>query len=297
MPSEPSGAKHPTPVNSKTVTIPRIPQDVIDEILDHLATEPNNTRFFEFSALGSLRSCALVSKSWIQACRRHLFHTVSFSSGDVDRWFKTFPVPEESPAHHVRKLYVWVAGYDPVPEKFLEFTPWFPNVEKMTFSGFGGDPLLIAPSLWGSPQSVTSLNIDYSKITLIQLRDLMAQLPNLDDLSLSGYFVPVDKRELVGIGTVLRGRFGGRLIRTLNGDDKDVIDMLLEIPSGLHFTEVRLDGSSKGLPSAIRLAEACGKTAVKLSHWIESYGNSRHFSWSGWFYYANINAYATSTYR
>jgi len=51
-----------------------------------------------------------------------------------------------------------------------------------------------------------------SVINLVQVRDVMAQLPNLDNLSLSGSLVTVDRRALSGIGTVLKGRFGGKLI-------------------------------------------------------------------------------------
>jgi len=56
----------------------------------------------------------------------------------------------------------------------------------------------------------------------------MAQLPNFD-LSLAGYLIPVSKEELPGIGMVLRGRFGGRLLLRDECAHKDVINMLLEI--------------------------------------------------------------------
>jgi len=112
-------------------TIPGIPQDVIDEILDHLSTD---------SDPGSLRACALVSKSWVQSSQRHLFRAVGFNSRDVDGWFKAFPVPEESPAHHVRDLRVWIGGGNSVPEKFFEYIHWFTNVEKLSLCGFGGSP-------------------------------------------------------------------------------------------------------------------------------------------------------------
>ena len=48
-------------------------------------------------------------------------------------------------------------------------------------------------------------------VALVQIRDIMAHLPNLDDLSLLGYLVAVDRNMLPGIGRVLSGRFGGRL--------------------------------------------------------------------------------------
>ena len=59
------------PVKTKTVVLPRIPQEIIDEILDHLAAD---------SDLRSLRSCVLVSRSWVPSCRQHLFRAILFNS-------------------------------------------------------------------------------------------------------------------------------------------------------------------------------------------------------------------------
>ena len=75
-------------------------------------------------------------------------------------------------------------------------------------------------------------------VTLVQIRDVIAQLPNLDNLELSGFLVAVSRRDLPGIGTVARGRFGGRLMLSGHYAHKDTINMLLEVPSGLRFTEV-----------------------------------------------------------
>jgi len=124
---------------------------------------------------------------------------------------------------------------------------------------------------------VTSLIIRANVVTLVQVRDIMVQLPNLDNLSLLGD-LPVDGRESPGIGAVVRGKFSGRLILVNGYNEEDIINMLLEIPSGLRFTEVQLKWSLKGFPSLVRLVEACGKTIVKLSHRVETYGKSHHSS-------------------
>ena len=58
----------------------------------------------------------------------------------------------------------------------------------MAFSGDGVLPLGYAglspwwePSCWKLPKSVTSLIIHSRMVNLVQVRDIMAQLPNLDD--------------------------------------------------------------------------------------------------------------------
>jgi len=272
MGSKSSKAKRLASTKPRVVVIPRIPQDVIDEILDHLHTD---------SGAKHLRVCALVSKSWLPSCRRHLFHTTAFTMTSVRGWLKTFPVPEESPAYYVRDLCVWVGGGHRVPEKFFEYTPWFTNLEKISLLGHGGLPLLRRPSLWKLPQPVTSLTIDTSTVTLVHVRDVMARLPNLDNLSLSGLLIPVAKGVLPGIGETVRGRFGGRLLLRGGYTRKDTVSMLSEIPSGLHFTEVEISCTRDRLPSVTRLIEACSKTLVELSYKVPFYCKSHSSSLSG----------------
>ena len=265
----------PTSAEAEAVITPWIPQDIVDEILDHLAlTDPD---------LKSLQSCALASKSWVQPCRRHLFHTAHFTSGSVYGWFAAFPVPEESPAHHVRDLQVWIGSFTHVPEWFFGYTSWFTNAEKVVLLGDGGLPPLRVPSLWRLPQSVTALTVQANVVNLVQIRDVMALLPNLDDLTLTGYPDDVDEDMLPGIGATLKGGFGGRLILSGGCVGEDVGNMLLEIPTRLHFTEVGICAMHQCFPSTVRVVEACGKTLVNLSYMANCYGKSCPLSRSGWF--------------
>ena len=250
------------PAETETVVVPRIPREIIDEILDYLTAD---------SGPISLRSCALISKSWVPSCQRRLFHTIHFTPDATIRWSRTFLLPEESPAHHVKDLRASIDGSDRL---FFKYTPWFTNLERMTLLGDGE----WTPTRWSLPQSVTSLTIRTDTSSLVQVRNIMAQLPNLNDLSLSGALVPLSRRALTRIGTGLRGRFGGQLRLFEGYAGKDVVDMLLEVPTGLHFTEVQICGTCEGLLPAVRLAEACCKTLVKLSHAVTSHCMSHPFS-------------------
>ena len=121
-------------------------------------------------------------------------------------------------------------------------------------------------------------------VRLVQVRDIMAPSPNLDDLKLSGTYVSPDRRELSGIGKAPKGRFGGRLVLCGACVGEDTINMLLDIPSGLRFVELEICCTQNRLPSsAVRLAEACGKTLVKLSHTVGLKCKSYPFPQSGWF--------------
>ena len=265
MDSKTSKANRPTPAKTTAVIIPRIPQEIIEEILDHLVDDSH-----------SLRSCALVSRSWVPPCQRYLFHSILFTSIRMARWLKAFPVPEDSPAHRVRHLLFSIGRYDDVPETFFGYIPWFANVEGVTLSKHEKFHPLWIPPFWRLPESVTSLTVGpHTGTKLVQIRDIMAELPNLDDLSLSGSLLAADSMASPGVGGVLRGRFGGRL-RLLRGSacEPGVVDMLLEVPNGLHFTEVQIQSMSECLLSTVRLAEACNKTLVKLSYTVSSYRKS-----------------------
>jgi len=276
MGSKASKARRPTRKKTKGVSVPRIPHDIINEVLDHLASE---------SDFRSLRTCALVSKSWVQPCQRHIFYTVIFTPASAREWLKTFPVREESPAHHVREMRLEIAHDVHIPLEFFECMPWFTGVDRLSLSGLGhgGVPLghvfspPLEPSFWKLPRSATSLTIGIGVITLVRVRDIMEQLPNLDNLELSASISDVGGGGFPGIGTVLKGRFGGRLM--LRDAGEGIVNMLLEIPSGLHFTELDIYCTVNPLPSsAVGLAEACCKTIVKLSHTVGYHCKSYPFS-------------------
>jgi len=269
----------PTPrMGSKTSKAKRpaviIPQDVVDEILDHLAADSN----FE-----SLRACALVSRSWIPSCRRYLFHTADLTRWKMNRWLNAFPVPEESPAHHVRDLRISIEWSNWFHDKFLEHAPWFTNVQRLYLLGGGGDYLgSRLSSLWRLPESITSLTVDASYgVTLAGIWDIMARLPNLNDLSLRGFFIPADRRELLEIGTVPRGGIGGELVLPGVHGNAVATKMMLEILTGSPFSKVEITCAHEYMPLIIRLVEACSKTVVKLTLNVIFNGEYHPFSWSG----------------
>jgi len=174
----------------------------------------------------------------------------------------------ESPAHYVRELHVWIGGYSHVSKKFFKYAPWFMNAERMFLLG------MRTPLFWRLPQSVTSLTIN----TDLGYHGTAAQL-NLDNLSLSGYLIRDAGGVLVGIGTALRGRFGGKLLLHNDCADNDVMNMLLEITSGLRFTAVHIRCGGECLLATLRFVEACSKTLVKLSYMVTLHGKCHSSFW------------------
>lgn len=286
MGSKPSKVKRFTPRKTGKAVVPvvsivpnppqssRVPYEIVDEILDHLVLSGDSVQ-------ESLRSCSLVSKSWVPSCRRHLFHTITFTSKNVDKWLKTFPAPEKSPAYYVKFLRISFGEHYDAPEEFFKYIPWFANA-KTTLTGSLTLPSPGIPLFGRLSHSVTSLAVEAVRIELIRVRDIMMHLPNLNDLTLTGTVVAQSGEALPGSGTVLKGKFGGEF-RLRNGYiGEDFVNMLLEAPTGLHFTKLRIDANRACLLQTVRLAEACGKTLVELSYMGPNHGKSHPFR-SCWF--------------
>ncbi|KAF9781680.1 hypothetical protein BJ322DRAFT_1220464 [Thelephora terrestris] len=242
-------------------SIPMIPQDIIHEILYHIVPDPN----FRLA----LRACSLVSKLWIAPSQWHLFHTLSFTGRDMFKWLKVFPIPEQTPAHHVRDLCLSLGGLHDAPDDFFRRIRWFAGVRKLTV--LGKDMELrkrrrYMPSVACSP-------FNHLTATVLQIRDVMAQLQNLNDLALSGTLGAVDRSNLQKIRTGLRGDFRGqlRLLKMPADDLGDIINMLLEILNGLQFPEVEIHSVNGCLLPSASLAEACGGTLTKLSYTVENH--------------------------
>jgi len=272
MGSKSSKVKRTPPAKTKALTVPRIPQELVDEILDHLATDSDQCHggTLRPNAIACLRACALVSKAWVQPCQRHLFHTIVFTPRRINRWLRAFPVPEESPACHIKNMIIWCGNGGPISEEFLDYTPtWFAEVDVVCILLFETLPPLRKRPFWRLPRSTSSLTIDTDVAIHVRVRDITAKLLNLDELSLSGSLVAMDKRELPGNDErliIYSGHDGYNTISTTGAH--------LETQSSSSFTEVWIYCTRKHLPSAVGLAEACRKTLVKLSHQVVPYGRS-----------------------
>ena len=241
-----------------TKQAPRLPQELVNEIVDYIFTD---------SGLVFLQSCSLISESWVSSCRRYLFHTVVFTPTLMEKWLEIFQTPERSPTHYVKVLTFSFRGYDcHGPEEFSEYTPRFANARALSILGDVQFLSLSIPLFKELPQAVTYLNIEGS-VDLEEARDFMEKLPNLDDLRLSG-FLTKGEVELSGLGATLRGRFRGKLKLIHEWADQSVMDMLLEAPGGIHFTELHIHPEFGCFPSTVRLAEACSENLVRLRYTV-----------------------------
>ena len=240
---------------------PRVPQELVDQVLDHLADDT-----------ATLQSCSLVAKSWIYPSRRHLFNSIFLTVNDITKWNTTFPNPEDSPAGHVRDLSFCFIQPD-VGINFADRFLYFSNVQKLTLIGrTAADPGFIS-GLGQLPPSIRSVDITFSKILTVHIISMMQQLPNLENLSLMstdwGGLIPP------GTGKLLQARLSGKLRLRRQLANRDLLNMLMEIPTGPRFAEVEIrDARMDCFPATLKLVRACQDTLTKLHFSILVLGTS-----------------------
>ena len=210
----------------------------------------------------TLRLCSLVGKSWIYPSRRHIFNSVFFTASDITKWNKTFPDSEHSPAGHVRDLSFCYIQPD-VPIHFADRMPYFSNVQNLILIGRAAlDPGFIS-ALGQLPLSIRSVDITFSKILNAHIMSVMQQLPNLDNLSLLSqeWGGPIPP----GTGKLIQCRLNGKLRLRRQLAHHDLLNTLMEIPTGLQFTEVEIrDARMNCLPATLKLLGTCHDTLTKL---------------------------------
>lgn len=75
---------------------PSLPGELLDHIVDFLHGQKD-----------ALKSCCLVSKSWVPRTWKHLFAFVFIdTSAKLQLWKNTFPDPSRSPAFYAKRLFI-----------------------------------------------------------------------------------------------------------------------------------------------------------------------------------------------
>jgi len=108
----------------------------------------------------------------------------------------------------------------------------------------------------------------------------MARLPNLKDLILLRDIAArsKSKKRLSGLGAVLRGRLGGELRNRDGHINRHFVFMLLEVPSELHSTKIRIHSHCMRHLRTVGLVKAYRKTLVQFLYLcIMQFGQSHPF--------------------
>ena len=224
-----------------------VPPETCDVIIDHLHDDPD-----------ALRACSLVSKSWINRSREHLFNEIEFQDRSQFLLWKTyFPDPSNSPAHHAKFLSfgrTTIKAYVGFLESFTNLT----YLQVWVDDPGGCEP---GPNVsYNLLPTLTTLCVRFSAIKPSQLFALVGSFPSIKDLVVSGdwisdygdNFLPSTLPELTGI-------------LVLDCKHNDITGLLLRLPArALCFQKIVWGINSlrneHGVQHMINLIERCSDT-------------------------------------
>jgi len=222
---------------------PRLPQEILEYIVDLRHDGPE-----------TLKNCCIVSKSWVPRTRKYLFANIRFRhAGDLRSWKKTFPDVANSPAYHVRTLFVGCPRL--VVAADAEEGGWI-----QAFSGVtslevdNGNRYLKASQVSLTPfrkfsSTLKSLRVCSILLPYPQLFDLIRSSPLLEDLSLSGRDDGLDSDNDTHVPKIVAPSaspsFTGSLDFDVFGVSGRVVRQLLDSPNGLHFRKLAFSCNRK----------------------------------------------------
>ena len=152
------------------------------ELQDHIVDLLHDTR-------DTLKSCCLVSKSWIPCARKHLFaHIVFRAVEDLESWKNTFQDPSTSPACYAKSLAIkfspvittadveeggWISTFSQVKDFQLNLVLQPTN-----------EPMISLIPFHGFSSVLTSLFVEFSTHPLSRVSKLIHSFPSLENLYL-----------------------------------------------------------------------------------------------------------------
>ena len=150
-----------------------LPAELLNHIVDHL----HDTR-------DALKSCCLVSTSWVPRTRKHLFTKVTFKTAEhLQSWKTTFPDPSTSPARYTGYLSVYCP--EAVTTADAEGRGWistFSHVVHLSLDLYTAEISLVP--FHGFSPALKSLHIDFGFFPLRRIINIIHSFPFLEDLSL-----------------------------------------------------------------------------------------------------------------
>ena len=241
-----------------------LPPEILDLIIDHLHDEPT-----------ALKACCLVSKSWIQRSRTHLFASVEFCppAPPIELWKKTFPDPPSSPAHHARRLYIhdikgvtaadadWIRPFHNIVHLHLKSRGWVGRrASHAPFRGF-------SPTLRSLRLTSTSPDV----------LDLICSFPLLEDLA----WVFLSQGNDMWTTPSTSPKFTGSLDLRAIGAIHPAVRRLLDLPNGLHFAKITVACRDEDVEPTTDLVSSCSDTLKSLEVSYYSLGASPSASMNG----------------
>ena len=211
---------------------PPLPLEVLDHIFDDLFQEKE-----------TLKTCCVLSKSWVPYVRRHLFHTIKFNSHikpPIELWTNAFPDPSNSPAHHTRALTLeglpTVAAAVTHSHAYIRTFRYILELKLASMTHEGPVQFSLVP-LHGFSPNLKSLSLNLPAPSQ-ELLDLVCSFPSLENLDLdvrsTNDGTIADEWKAPSNSPTLAGSL------ELHGKICSIARKLLDLPNGLHPVQIRM---------------------------------------------------------
>ena len=242
-------------LNESTVLVgtaimsPSLPPEILDFIVDDLHDEPT-----------TLKTCCIVSRSWVPRARKHLFAHVEFhaSKSHFEMWKGAFPDPSNSPARHTRTLSIYgIPAPTATDEEVDSWIRAFHSVVHLRLESLNQAALL---PFYGLSPTVRSLRLTY---TTPEIFPFVCSFPLLEDLALVGLDYQTDAG---GWNAPLTSpKLTGSLDLRVFGSVRPVVRRLLDLPDGLHFSKITVLFSEEAVALVMDLVSRCSCTLESLA--------------------------------
>ena len=240
----------------------RLPQEIKDQVIDFL-----------YDHKKTLRSCALVSRSWLRQSQKNLFAEVRIDHYFLAKWCNNIPPGEDGLSSFARKLVVSHRS----PHEFDIAMPHissFKRVETLMLSGYDCVDFCSKPCLPIAPdkyyghfgETVRSLHLLNPSESLGALLPLIYLFPHLESLTIEGLMASgEDHPPPPSHKTANPNAFKGKLdLCLLAGNDLGLLSQLAKYP--LRYNCVSINGSSRELDVHFNnLIATCSHTLKTLN--------------------------------
>ena len=171
-----SSIPQPRPSSSEPLTM-NIPRELLDTILSNFPPDDQ-------SSFPTLRSCSLVSKSWLEPSRRLLFANVSITPKNYPRWLENIPPTNTGVLRHVRSLMFSSPRHElPAPRIGVprEYLPSLPQLRALSFHNVGIEHIVPEhiDSFSVFQHTLSSLSISHLSFTWSAFVTIIGYFPNL----------------------------------------------------------------------------------------------------------------------
>ena len=244
-------------------TMPDLPQELIDKIIDEIAQQGTIIR--------TLRACSLVQKRWVGRSRRHLFSSISlYRLDDFQNWIKIIPPSPNSLHHHVRNLSYRQGPAMLGPKQLLDIYPnHFTSFTKLeTLQIFNLSLRLFTPTSMRKAfgpvgGSVRTLLVKDVVLTLNSLLAFLIHFPRLQALELGDNLniLPGNKK----LAPYLPNLTGELTLISMGSVHVPFVLELSKLPLRYSELDVEFRWNSEILNAMAHLILTCSPTLEKLT--------------------------------